>query len=127
VTVEIWVALTRFDGLLVEVSSLGRVRTVAREITTWRGGKATIPGRVVTPRRHPRGYLWCEFMLRRQRHSEFVHRLVAEAFHGPAPEGKPYACHGDNNPQNNVPDNLRWGVAVRQQSGQVGSRHTAAW
>lgn len=32
-TVEILVALTRFDGLL-EVSSLGRVRTVAREMTT---------------------------------------------------------------------------------------------
>lgn len=107
-TVEIWAGLPRFDGLL-EVSDLGRVRTVAREMTTWRGGKITITGRVITPRRHPWGYLWCEFMLRRQRYCEFVHRLVAEAFHGPAPDGRPYACHGDNNPQNNVPGNLRWG------------------
>lgn len=107
-TVEVWVKPPRFGGLL-EVSSLGRVRTVTREMTTWRGGKVKIPGRMVTLRRHPWGYFWCEFMLRRQKHCEFVHRLVAEAFHGPAPEGMPYACHGDNNPQNNVPDNLRWG------------------
>lgn len=92
-TVEIWIGLPRFDGLL-EVSDLGRVRAIAREMTTWRGGKITIRGRVITPRRHPWGYLWCEFTLLRQRYCEFVHRLVAEAFHGPAPDGRPYACHG---------------------------------
>lgn len=38
-----------------------------------------------------------------------VHRLVCEAFHGPAPEGKPFACHRDGDNRNNTPDNLYWG------------------
>lgn len=38
-----------------------------------------------------------------------VARLVCEAFHGPAPEGKPIVMHLDENPSNNVPENLRWG------------------
>ena len=38
-----------------------------------------------------------------------VHRLVTEAFHGPAPDGLPFACHIDGNPNNNRPKNLRWG------------------
>jgi hypothetical protein len=37
-----------------------------------------------------------------------IHRLVCEAFHGPAPEGKPYALHIDENPLNNRADNLKW-------------------
>lgn len=40
-----------------------------------------------------------------------VHRLVCEAFHGPAPEGKPFALHGDGDKQNNAASNLRWGDA----------------
>lgn len=37
----------------------------------------------------------------------FVHRLVLEAFVGPCPDGM-QACHGDGNPANNRPENLRW-------------------
>lgn len=39
-----------------------------------------------------------------------VHRLVCEAFHGPAPEGKSRVLHRDENSHNNVPDNLKWGT-----------------
>ena len=39
------------------------------------------------------------------------HRLVCEAFHGPAPEGKPWALHGPLGNQVNTPENLRWGSA----------------
>lgn len=51
----------------------------------------------------------------------YVHRIVCEAFNGPAPEGKPLVLHGDGDKKNNVPSNLRWGTdsenkfdAVRQ-------------
>ena len=37
-----------------------------------------------------------------------IHRLVALAFLGPAPEGKPEVAHGDGNPANNRLENLRW-------------------
>lgn len=39
-----------------------------------------------------------------------VHRAVCEAFHGPAPEGKPVVIHKDEDAKNNVPDNLKWGT-----------------
>lgn len=39
-----------------------------------------------------------------------VHRLVCEAFHGPAPEGKPYVLHRDEDCANNKPRNLKWGT-----------------
>lgn len=40
----------------------------------------------------------------------YIHRLVCEVFHGPAPEGKPFALHWDDVPENNDASNLRWGA-----------------
>lgn len=37
----------------------------------------------------------------------FVHQLVLLAFVGPCPEGM-LACHGNDNPADNRPENLRW-------------------
>ena len=39
----------------------------------------------------------------------YVHRLVCEAFHGPAPEGA-QVRHLDGNNRNNCADNLAWGT-----------------
>jgi hypothetical protein len=39
-----------------------------------------------------------------------VARLVCEAFHGPAPEGKNVCMHMDENSRNNAPSNLKWGT-----------------
>ncbi len=39
-----------------------------------------------------------------------IHKLVCEAFHGPAPEGRPYVLHADENALNNRPENLSWGT-----------------
>lgn len=39
-----------------------------------------------------------------------VHRLVALAFLGPAPFTGAIVRHWDDDPSNNVPDNLRWGT-----------------
>lgn len=38
-----------------------------------------------------------------------VHRLVCEAFHGPAPDDKQLVMHGDEDALNNRPNNLQWG------------------
>ncbi len=39
-----------------------------------------------------------------------VARLVCEAFHGPAPAGRSYCLHRDEDQRNNKPDNLYWGT-----------------
>lgn len=39
-----------------------------------------------------------------------VHRLVCEAFHGPAPFEDAVCMHLDENAKNNSPDNLKWGT-----------------
>ena len=38
----------------------------------------------------------------------YVHHLVAEAWHGPRPDGS-LALHADDNPENPAAENLRWG------------------
>lgn len=43
-------------------------------------------------------------------HTHKIARLVCEAFHGAAPEGKPVCMHLDENSRNNRPENLRWGT-----------------
>lgn len=48
----------------------------------------------------PEGYLCIN--------SERVHRIVATAFHGPAPSEDYIVDHIDTNRQNNRPENLRW-------------------
>ncbi|QHS58810.1 HNH endonuclease signature motif containing protein [Chitinophaga agri] len=40
--------------------------------------------------------------------SEGVHRIIATAFHGPAPSKDHVADHIDTNKRNNRPENLRW-------------------
>lgn len=39
-----------------------------------------------------------------------VHRLVCEAFHGPAPSKRSVVIHLDEDATNNRPENLRWGT-----------------
>jgi len=39
-----------------------------------------------------------------------IHRLVCEAFHGPAPFERAVVLHLDENAFNNRPENLRWGT-----------------
>lgn len=43
-----------------------------------------------------------------------ISRLVCEAFHGPPPTSEHHAAHGDGDPANNSPANLRW--ATRKEN-----------
>ena len=73
-----------------------------------------------TPRSYGGGDGWCglwdettkRYFIRSRKSNRNlkVAQLVCEAFHGPAPEGKPYVLHRDENPRNNRPDNLYWGT-----------------
>ena len=62
-----------------------------------------------------------------------VHRIVALAFLGKEPVGKPYVCHKDGDPTNNHVENLYWGTpeqncadAKKHGTSNVGSRNGSA-
>ena len=89
-----------------EASSLGRVRRIPHLVPTSRGlglvkrgGKAHF-GQLTDGR----------YILVYRRKTRKVHRLVCEAFHGPAPFAAAVVMHLDENPLNNRADNLAWGT-----------------
>lgn len=47
-----------------------------------------------------------------------AHVLIAEAFHGPRPDGM-QVRHLDGDPTNNRPDNLRWGTAKENSADRI--------
>lgn len=104
-----WVRLKRFP--LYEVSDRGQVRRAAP-------GKGATRGKILKPSlRGARGALRLKVIVYEgegwaSRHYAAVHRLVAEAFHGPAPAGKPYAILRDGDPFNVAAANVFWGNAV---------------
>lgn len=100
-----------------EIKSLGRWRQSVRykdHMMWWKE-------RILKPQRHKNG--WLRVTLTGHK-STRVHRLVALAFFGPAPFTGAVVRHLDDNPRNNVPDNLRWGtqkenVHDAQRNGQI--------
>lgn len=108
---EEWRPVLGWEGLY-EVSSLGRVKSLAREVelaTRW-GGTTTrrLPERFVTSRKFAGRYWQVDLKERsRGKVTTYVHRLVCAAFHGPAPEGHEVA-HRDGNGLNNHIANVRW-------------------
>lgn len=137
---EIWKPdiLTGADFVLV--SSLGRVRTVARSVVAeFSSGKrhrirryadAIVKQWAFTTRG---GYLGVSIRIDKQERKFRVHRLVCAAFHGPPPPDKPFACHNNGCSSDNRPENLRWGSAEDNMADKVphgthsrGSRSSSA-
>lgn len=100
---EEWRPVIGYEGAY-EVSNHGRVRSLDRIITTKAGVRKRTKGRLLKPGLQRRGHLSVIVGGDAKR----VHRLVLEAFVGPAPKGHE-CCHSDGNPANNHLSNLRWG------------------
>jgi HNH endonuclease len=109
--IEIWKPVPSKAGILA--SSLGRVKLPEGEAKTPYGGirkYKTMPtygtkNKASKTARH-------EFMgiSNRKFGNMKIHRLVCEAFHGPAPFDRAVVIHIDENALNNRSDNLRWGT-----------------
>lgn len=94
--VEEWRPVPGYEGY--EVSSLGRLISHQQR-----------KPRLMKLRAASNRYLSVDLRRQGQRTTCTVHRLVAEAFHGPSPEGKPEVRHLDGDHLNNSRDNLQWG------------------
>jgi hypothetical protein len=119
---EIWRSIKGFTGRY-EVSSEGRVRSLTQVVicegpvkgryTSVRHGKLLRPGRMAS------GHLSVALG---KGNSQCVHRLVLNAFVGPAPDG--YEClHINGNPADNRLVNLRWGTRSENNVDAVIHQH----
>lgn len=101
---ETWRAVTGAEGRL-EVSDLGRVRTVARTVNSNRGWRVKLKSHLL--KTHFKGpYKAVNAKIRDGHPVEFVHRLVFFAFHGDLlPDEQ--VDHIDRNTANNCASNLR--------------------
>jgi hypothetical protein len=90
---EEWRQIPSFP--LYEASTEGRIRKVAT-------------GRILRPGLSSKSYVKVAlFDADGSRADKTVHRLIAEAFHGPCPDG--YVCaHLNGHPRDNRPANLKW-------------------
>jgi hypothetical protein len=98
----------------VEVSSLGRVRTLDRAAPSMRAHQPTQTraGKVLSPWLAKVGYLCVSIKEGGKRPKYLVHRLVAAAFcEGFAPGLS--VNHIDGNKLNNLPENLEWVTLAR--------------
>lgn len=118
-----WRPVVGYEGLY-EVSSDGQLRSLDREVECRDGRTLRLHG-VNLKLRNPSGdYLRTELSRHGTLRTVLVHRLVATAFHGPAPEGME-VCHGDGVKTHNHKDNLRWGT--RSENAQDNLMHGTNW
>lgn len=117
---ERWLPVPGYEGLY-EVSDLGRVRSLPRQV-----GYGRIKGRILKalPGRngYPRVNLWKD----QRAKMHHVHSLVLAAFTGPRPEGYE-TRHLDGDRCNNTLANLSYGTPSENQHDKVrhGRHHNA--
>jgi hypothetical protein len=96
------------------ISSLGRVMRTTDGAQPW--SKA---GKVLRPDINKDGHHRVTLFVSGKRHRAFVHRLVCEAWHGPAPTAEHCALHDDDVKSNNTPSNLSWGTNKKNGEDRV--------
>lgn len=98
-----WISILSLPG--VAASSDGELRVAPYSAPMPRGGTRIYGGATTIGQWDGKRYIY----LHRGK-TYRVARLVCEAFHGPAPDDKPYCLHRDENARNNKPGNLYWGT-----------------
>jgi hypothetical protein len=113
---EHWKDIPGFEGRY-QVSDLGRVKSLAREIVRVRyGAPYTVrwPEKIIAAKVNEAGYLGLTLHRKGVRSTMLVHRLVALAFI-PNPLGLPEVDHEDCNPANPRVGNLTWVTSLKNK------------
>jgi hypothetical protein len=105
---ERWLPVLGWEGMY-SVSDLGRVRRVARTVLYRDGRRGHYRERILKLNRNSEGYFSVCLFRGGNGTNYRVHRLVAEAFHGPAPGGRPHVLHWNDRRTDNRLENLRFG------------------
>lgn len=76
---EVWKDIPRYEGLY-QASNLGRIRSCARTIIRKNKIKQQFKGKILSPEDNGNGYLRLILYKNKKKNSEYVHRLVAQAY-----------------------------------------------
>jgi len=95
---EKWLSVNGFEGIY-EVSNYGNVASLNYNRTGKRKN--------LTPKTNNKGYLWVELRNNGKKSCILIHRLVAEHFID-NPNNYEIVNHKDENPRNNMYNNLEW-------------------
>lgn len=107
---ENWKAIQGYEGLY-EVSDLGRVRALPRQVRNTAKSVRRLQGGIMKPYLQTAGYYVVKLSRAQKRVSKYVHRLVAEAFIGPCPKGEEVR-HRDGRKLHCELTNLRYGTRL---------------
>jgi len=103
---EEFLPIKGFEGMY-EISSYGKVISIARIFLMQGRKKQTTKSRVLSPKSNGNGYLFVDLWKDGKRYSRYLHRLVLETFAGECPNGYE-ACHNKPFRWFNHLSNLRW-------------------
>ena len=103
---EEWKDIKGYEGLY-QISNEGRVKSLQREIVYKDGRKKVLEEKILRNILSDLGYYHVMLSKDGVPKRYKVHRLVAKAFI-PNPNNLPIINHKDENPKNNVVDNLEW-------------------
>lgn len=120
-TSEVWKPVPGYTDYY-EVSTLGRVRSVDREviqISPWDAPmRRRLRGKVLAAGLDSEGYLLVNLSFQNRAITRKVAHLVLEAFIGECPTGL-QGCHYDGNPANNQLSNLRWDTPLGNEADKL--------
>lgn len=111
--VEEWRSISGFEGYY-EVSNFGNVRSCDRQLSDGRTRKSKPMAQSISKSGHRKVRL-CRGNVH---HFKLVHRLVAEAFIGPCPDGLQCA-HNNGDPSCNHDWNLRWDTVAGNAADRI--------
>lgn len=125
---EIWRVHPEYAG--IEVSTLGRVRTLDRVVASKGNGTRLAKGHVLKQCDNGSGYLRVRFSINGKQIKKSVHRLVAQTFI-PNPDNFPDVNHKDCNRTNNNVTNLEfctasYNIHYREKFGDALGHHVLA-
>lgn len=109
---EVWRDIPGYQGVY-QISNLGRVKSLSREITYEptkfypNGRVRVLKEKILTPCKDKKGYEFVQLFKNGFFKCKRIHRLVAEAFI-PNPDNLPLVNHKDCIRNNNTVDNLEW-------------------
>lgn len=123
---ERWLPVAGYEGAY-EVSDLGRIRGLDREMLGKDGVVQAKRGGIMRPRRLRSGHITTGLHARNVSNTVLVHRLVLSTFVGPPPDGTE-CCHNNGNPADNRLANLRWASHLENMDDQRrhGTNHNSA-